>query len=445
MKKKNIGVMIGISLLIGGCAYRHDAPPGKEVFVLTDANEQETEVLQEPEEVFGEAEQDTQCGYGKILSVLGGDANFAYSPESLNATLFMYDLMLDGGEEKNEVEKLLSGRDYLSYENTSSYQLYNRIWIDRNKTYDFSGYLDGYEDLLYAVDMAAPEATDEKNAYVSEKTDGFITQTPSEFGVDTNMDLMNIAYFRSGWNKSVFPMEILPKQYLFTDVNGRRANIEMIGFQKESNYLVTDTAYGYVLEYEQPELLNCDPTDDEIEVEEAQDLCCSTSGCGSETDGKCSCYNGQSYKMYVILPKVGCQLSDVRIEDFLPHTMTCNTRYYYDVHFAMPKFDISCSWNLDAKQPVKEELGLYHFGESSVSLNITDTYYDPQMSQVVRIQVDETGTTAAAVTELDMTNGEETKKYDPFDFICDRPFYYVIYDTVNDDVAFVGQFCEVSR
>ena len=58
--------------------------------------------------------------------------------------------------------------------------------------------------------------------------------------------------------------------------------------------------------------------------------------------------------------------------------------------------------------------------------------------QTAKIKVDCEGTEAAAVTEiLVKTNGIEEMR-PTYDMVCNRPFAYYIYDTVNNDVAFMG-------
>lgn len=63
-----------------------------------------------------------------------------------------------------------------------------------------------------------------------------------------------------------------------------------------------------------------------------------------------------------------------------------------------------------------------------------------EVSQRLRIQIDEGGTRAAAVTEVDMTKsaGHRLDDGDPVELILDRPFLFVIFDRETGAVCFAG-------
>ena len=67
-----------------------------------------------------------------------------------------------------------------------------------------------------------------------------------------------------------------------------------------------------------------------------------------------------------------------------------------------------------------------------------------QITQIAKIKVDKTGTEAAAVTEIIKDNAvTEVRPYKNISF--NKPFYYAIYDNINDDFAFVGQVTTVNQ
>jgi serine protease inhibitor len=60
------------------------------------------------------------------------------------------------------------------------------------------------------------------------------------------------------------------------------------------------------------------------------------------------------------------------------------------------------------------------------------------ISQVAKVKVDHKGTEAAAVTEILVKSNAIAEEHEIYEMTCDRPFFYYIYDTVNNDVAFIG-------
>ena len=64
------------------------------------------------------------------------------------------------------------------------------------------------------------------------------------------------------------------------------------------------------------------------------------------------------------------------------------------------------------------------------------------MKQKARIEVNEEGTKAAAVTiaEMDMAMAPEPRRYEKVDFHATRPFLYVISELSTGAIFFIGQY-----
>jgi serine protease inhibitor len=63
------------------------------------------------------------------------------------------------------------------------------------------------------------------------------------------------------------------------------------------------------------------------------------------------------------------------------------------------------------------------------------------VSQKAVIKVDEKGTTAAAVTVMEMNAASVPQHQKRFEMICDRPFMFVLYDYTydgGDQILFTG-------
>jgi len=357
--------------------------------------------------------------YTKILSTLGGKENFAFSPESLNSSLKMYEMFLIDGEEKQEILNLIGNRTYLDYKNSVISKTVNRIWIDSEKDYDFSSVKE-MEKYLYAIDMSAPDATDIKDAYVSEVTDGFITSTPVKFTRNTIYDFMNILYFKGSWNKDANYFSVISDSFPFTDINGKESLVTSMGFSKAGNHLYywkSNDAIAYNLFYEKEENENY-----------------------------------AAYRMIVILPNEDKSISDVDIRPFLPSDYRDNDKIapameindFNKLYFEMPKFSVTNSWEIEKDSKEASTFGLNHFGYDSLNPKINNSSKEVKLTQVIKIECNEKGTTAAAVTETHVKVIAVQPKYDDkFYFTCNRPFIYVIYDNVNKDIAFIGQVMTV--
>lgn len=387
--------------------------------------------------LIGDMVDNTQ--YSVILNSLAGDNNFAYSPESLNSALYMYGLCLKDSKEKEDIFSACHHRSYLSYRSTDSYKLVNRVWFDINKAdeglFNFS-VVPAVQQVTYGIDMNDPSATQIKNDFVNEQTNGFIKSTPTEFTPDTAYDFMNIAYFSAKWDSDLNKMEVINPNFKFYNIKGQYDEVKGVGFTSARNYYETDDAYACVLYYHTEDKAN--PMFD----------------------------NKPLYRMIVILPKEpsydGINFvrrpnplnpsASVDINQFLPNEdgeITAPVSYVDEFNFVMPEIDLNCAF--DTKMMDEKTMSLMGIPDFS-KVKFNDEIYananpsDDYLVQVVRIKSDETGTTAAAVTEITQKNSimmesEKTR----FDFICDRPFIYVIYDDVNHDVAFVGQYCSGAK
>lgn len=424
--KEKIALIALFTIALAGCG--HDAPPVNEpdvklVSPTSVVTVSDSTVLEEPEKFEEKPDEEPEKNSPAslrnikdstdpvgILSYLGKGENFIYSPESFKTAMYMYGMMLPDSDEKDDIDTLTAGRDYLKYKNSSTLKLVNRIWIDSEKKYDFTAYPE-LLNLAYALPMSDPDSTGVKDAYVAEQTENFIESTPTKFTPDVVMDVMNITYFHAVWDKEFNDIEVLPDKVEFKDYDGNTQKIEMIGFYDERRYIESDDAYAVRLFYS-------------AEDEETAN------------------------SMYVILPKEGKKTEDIRLADFIDDGENkVNWQRAY-VDFKMPRIDLNCTWTMD---PYDNDLtglfGLDHFGTAGFDPAIyAQPGGVPALSQVVRIKSDEEGTTAAAVTEILVENcAIDIDPLPTINLTCDRPFVYVIYDETNRDIAFIGQYMYPER
>ena len=109
-----------------------------------------------------------------------------------------------------------------------------------------------------------------------------------------------------------------------------------------------------------------------------------------------------------------------------------------EVRLTLPKMDISAEYSLrDALSVLGmtdafSDMAADFSGISDVPLYIGD------VRQKVRVQVDEEGTRAAAVTAVSMMDGMAMPKEEPVEMRVDRPFVFLIVDEGSQSICFAG-------
>ena len=145
-------------------------------------------------------------------------------------------------------------------------------------------------------------------------------------------------------------------------------------------------------------------------------------------------YGNEAYLMTVILPQ-----EDKTIEDVLDQMDGQNWRFHGRgtiVDLKLPRFETEASIDL---KPVMSALGMPtafnpDFADFSDFCNVPT--YIGLMKQVAKINVNEEGTEAAAVTIIESTSGMP----DIADFHATRPFIYIISERSTGIIFFIGQY-----
>ena len=145
-------------------------------------------------------------------------------------------------------------------------------------------------------------------------------------------------------------------------------------------------------------------------------------------------YGNEAYLMTVILPQ-----EDKTIEDVLDQMDGQNWQFHGRgtiVDLKLPRFETEASIDL---KPVMSALGMPtafnpDFADFSDFCNVPT--YIGLMKQVAKINVNEEGTEAAAVTIIESTSGMP----DIADFHATRPFIYIISERSTGIIFFIGQY-----
>ena len=291
-------------------------------------------------------------------------------------------------------------REYAS-EYSFHYEIANSIWINQLRQIQDS-YRDSVTKNFRAEVSPADFAGDiggtvkKINGWCDQKTHGMIPEIVTERNIQRDLMaiLINSLYFESPWVEkwNLYEGE-------FTDFQGHQTTQEMLT-GSGNIYYENDKATAFGKAY----------------------------------------YNG--FEFIGILPKEEGEFSilDLDLEGLLASADTS-----YDVSAKMPKLNFETS--AERVEDLLKSQGItIPFDVSTACFDkiVKDqTLYVNTILQKCKIELDENGTKAAAVTAMMMrANGIAIEKKVK-EVNLNRPFAFLIYDTVNDEILFVGKVREL--
>jgi len=279
----------------------------------------------------------------------------------------------------------------------------NAIFVNNDVTLnkDFAQtFLDYYRGTAMNVDFTSSDAVDAVNAWASENTDGLITDIVSEFDPQTVAAIANAIYFSDRWSWEFDPAKT--EEEVFHAPGGDTAAFYMLREGNDQTYYEDDNVQATSLNF--------------------------TTGGG----------------MYIILPKDGdaTGLLASMTNDYFSEIQTGSVNATGTL--LLPRFSI--------ESPVMDltgtltSLGVPLFDENAAPLTgglieeNTPAWLSDAMHKAV-IEVDEKGTTAAAVTVMAMATSAMPEPTEPFEMVCNKPFVFVLYGQTYDggkQVLFTG-------
>lgn len=348
--------------------------------------------------------------------------NTLVSPLSLNLALGM---AAEGasGQTAKELYDYLGGEDYASFvkeyvayaeslargfeKDAPSagykfrYEIANSLWInERNRIQE--AYRNKMEDAFRAEVSPVNFAGDVSgtvrkiNSWCEEKTHGMIPEIVKESNIKADMKaiLVNSLYFESPWSEKWGLTD-----HKFTDLAGNETTQEMLS-GGVNHYYENDKAIAFGKNY----------------------------------------YNDFSF--IGILPKTEGEFSilNLDLESLLNSESTD-----YAVTALMPKLNYDCSGE-DLEELLASEGVVAPFDASARFDKIIDgeELYIDRILQKCKIELDENGTKAAAVTALLMrATGAFVEEREKKEVILDRPFAFLIYDRTNKEIVFVGKVTQI--
>ena len=244
---------------------------------------------------------------------------------------------------------------------------------------------DSFRGSAQAVDFASPSAVKAVNDWASKNTDGLIKEIIQRFDPQTVAAIANAIYFSDRWD-----WEFNPERTKKDAFHGTKGDSDAFFMLREGNELTY---------YEDGKL-------------QAMPLAFKTGG-----------------EMYILLPKNGDAVS--LLSDMTPG-------YFEEIRsdsiratgkLLLPRFKID-SGVMDLAGALTA-LGVPLFDTQSAPLTggLVEQNIPVWLSGAVQkavIEVDEKGTTAAAVTVMMMDGAALPQPTEPFSMVCDKPFAFVL-------------------
>ena len=351
-----------------------------------------------------------------MLSAEASGKNIMFSPTSLNFALGM---IAEGakGETKEILDDYLGTNDFAAYAkeyldkikayNTedesygyqSKVKIADAVWVDNGLTLQekFKNTVsDSFGAKVEAVDFSAAEKTcDVINSWCNKNTEGLIPKiiTPDLINDNTGLCLTNSLYFESGWSGE--PWNVSDTEESF----GEKEKTKYMTCTGD-RYYENDKATAFGRDYA----------------------------------------NGLSF--IGILPN---DEGDFNLEDLDIGGLLKSNPEYDEVDCKMPKLNFETSTVLN---DMLSSLGMDNLFSSNADFSgIADQNVNVDtILQKTKLELDENGTKAAAVTAVTMECMSAPAENEPIIKTVEltRPFAFLIYDRSNDEILFIGKVTSIS-
>lgn len=372
---------------------------------------------------------------GDVSILRGGINTFAYemydhlnagedlffSPYSLCTALSLLNVGA-GGDTQAELQEMLGIEDrdawneairiYLA--RTWSEKTYmltaNSVWLQEDK--EWAENIDAdflqpaahyYNSELYKLDFRnnPEEAVEKMNAWADVNTEGMIPEIMKELPPGMVMALMNAVYFQGKWDEPF--MEDDTRERTFYGTDGEKQIDMMHQYGEHYAYVESNGMKGIALPYKDSTIVMkvFIPLEEDGDIE--------------------SLYNA---------------LSTEEKEALLDSLDTAGREEIATL--AIPKFTMEKG--IEGLNDILKDMGMQSaFLETADLDRIAEDVCVSDVLHKAKIEVDEEGTTAAAVTVIAVMECAAMPPEEPVTFIADRPFVYVLQDAETGIILFMGR------
>ncbi len=263
---------------------------------------------------------------------------------------------------------------------------------------------DFYAAEVASLDLQGPEAVDRINAWASEKTHEKIDRIVDRIGPDVILILLNAVYFNGKWATPFDPS--LTEEGDFRLLDGGTVSVPLMHRWDEYPYYEDEDLQAVSLPY------------------------------GDESDGRMS--------MYVILPREGRDYGE-----FLGALNEESWEKWMDAFesregkLALPRFEVEYEKTLNDALGAMGMGPAFEGGFEGMAVGGENEIFISKVLQKTYIDVNEEGTEAAAVTEVEMEL-TAVPADEPFTMTVDRPFFFAIRDNQTGALLFMGSIVDPS-
>lgn len=318
----------------------------------------------------------------ELCSVLGCEG---MTPEQLNALCARQAIVLEAADKG------------VAMETANSVWAEGFLRIKKKYLRDASKY---YDAVVKTMDFNDPATADAINGWCSDKTHGKIAEIVDRLAPGTVMALLNAVYFKGRWQFGEFPETI---DDTFRCIDGRETPVTM---------MLRTRKFGYA-------------ADDCFEMVELP-------------------YGNGAFVMDILLPRNDVNRtfsSAVMHLDCKRWNALCHSLKITRVQLEIPKFRMEqetdlcdCLQAMGIRKAFTESAGFSGISRTPLCVGT--------VRQKAFVEVNETGTEAAAVTYIGVKTTAFRPEPDPVVFRADRPFVFVIREKNSGTILFIGQKTE---
>ena len=373
-------------------------------------------------------------------------SNFFFSPYSLCTALSLLDVGA-GTETKTELEEMLGITDLNAWNAAIKAYLEkpwaeetfvltaNSVWMQQGKEWSESmetaflqpaGFY--YNSELYEVDFLGNNeaVTEQVNAWAERNTNGMIPKVMDKVPTDTVMALMNAVYFEGKWETPFDPDDTYEQTFYGTD--GERKVEMMHQYNERYAYVESNGIKGIALPYKEAGVvmkifLPILPDEHMGIVED-----------GMQAEGEDD--NAAASRKQPDIEELFAALSTEEKEALLDSLDVAPKEEI--TRLAVPKFTMELG--IDGLVEILQDMGMETaFLPEADFDSIAEDIFVTDVIHKAKIEMDEDGTKAAAVTVVTMTESAAMIEEPPIIFEADRPFVYFLQDTETGMILFMGR------
>lgn len=390
--------------------------------IKEEVKEEPKEEIKEPEYNEPVNEKEYEVSFAdNLYSKMPSDKNYMISPLSIKMAL---GLLASGArgetlEEIKDVMQIATTSEFNQktkelidiYTNTKELKLNvaNSVWVntDSAEGIEFKAeYKDAVKEFYNgeAGKVNNSNAEETINGWVNDNTNGKIPSIIDDS--DFAAALVNAVYFNGRWENEF--RKQATQQGEFADRNGKFHTVDFMRQLGRFNYFINDKATVIELPYTRH----------------------------FDHNGNTNISGDKALSMYVIMPRF-----DTKIESIDKYLSGVSMENAY-VDISLPKFKTEFSLNLNE---ILNSLGMNKSFTSGADFSAMSDI-PMAVSDVIHktyIDVNEEGTEAAAATAVLMKVTSALITNDPVVIKIDKPFVYVIKDTINNEILFMGEYAFV--